>query len=322
MKYRQLEALVRQRSPDHDYILTWNETAATEAGYNIMPLPHGTYLVQSSSGRGGWYRRTDSDGLPFVFISEDDACDYVWNDLTRERPAPVAPSFPARPPEYYAEKARKLAAGLEARGPQPIIYPSEDELNYAIQAYFGLVGSTSGEAAVAGLATSGRRPVILDAVRRVLEEADSVPVEAPGATPGRHYRSIVRAIAGRRSTLDLRSLVALADRRFAASWPGERSPASPAPMRDESLSFSALFERLSESKSPAEVHAMVSVGRRPDGAPARYTFVPLWFGRYALDRALPGGTVYRELAADGRRLVFRNESDACFYLLERLDAGQ
>ena len=316
MKYRQLQSLVSSRTPGRNYTLQWNVTAGIEATYNIIPLPNSTYLIHSSSGRGDWYRQCDSDGLPLVFTSEDDVCDYVWTDYTKERPAPIVVDVPVHPPEYYAEKNRQLVARLKARGPAPVVYPNETELNNALHAYFGLVGRSSGEHAVAERATTGQRPTLLAAVATVLNEVDAIEVEDEQATPGRYYRMLIRKIAGQHPSLDLKALIALADRRFDA---GHSAPLSSTAERFAVPSNLAQLERqLAKVLPPSEIDTAVSLRSKPAGSPTSYTLVPLLFGRFALYRSLPDGEVYRQLSRTGRRLVFRNEAAICRYVFEQL----
>ena len=217
MKYRQLEKRIRTEFGRNDYLLSWDVSHGIEISYNIIPLPFGTFIIHSSTGRGGWGMRYDSDSLPLVFTSEDDVCDYIWQQLTRPKPEPVAFDGPAN--TYTAEeleaKKQRLRAVLEAQGPPP--YPNEFDLNGAIHTYFARGDRAVGMQAVSDTATESNAHTLVLAVAAVISASDTIVVDVAGHDAGERFRTVFRAIAAQNRELDSASLSALAER-----WCGRR----------------------------------------------------------------------------------------------------
>ena len=212
MKYRQLEKRIRKELGKNDYLLSWDVSSAMEISYNIIPLPFGTFVIHSASGRGGWGMHYDSDGLPLVFTSEDDTCDYIWQQLTRPVPEPVRRDVPMK--VYTAEeleaKKQRLAAAFAARGPAP--YPNEVVLNSAIHTYFAPGDRAVGMQAVADTATEGNSHALVLAVAAVINASDGIEADVAGRSDADRFRTVFRAIAAQNRLLDSSSLSALAER--------------------------------------------------------------------------------------------------------------
>ena len=221
MKYAELETKVRDRFPGNGYLLAWNETAGIEISNNIIPLPHGTFVVHAASGRGGWYPHYAPDGKPFMFLSEDEVCDWVWAELNEPPPVPVKRREPSTR-EREAQLARneelkiKLAEQVKARGPIP--YPMPWETARAVSTYLA-----GGMRAVSDSVTDGRAPALVMAVAQLLAAIDEIVIDESLTSDAERFRAVYREISGNNNDLQTSTSVALAERWLS------RHPRSTAP---------------------------------------------------------------------------------------------
>ena len=210
MKYAELEAKARDRFPGNGYLLAWNETAGIEISNNIIPLPHGTFVVHAASGRGAWYPQYAPDGKPYMFLSEDEVCDWVWAELNEPPRVPVKRREPS-PEERDAqvirneELKRKLAEQVKARGAIP--YPMPWETARAMRAYFA-----GGMQAVSDSVTDGQAPALVMAVAQLLAATDEIVIDESLTSDAERFRAAYREISGNNDELETSASVALAER--------------------------------------------------------------------------------------------------------------
>jgi len=82
MRYAELHVRLEEIGLKPRRIVSWYvEGQVSEAGYTIVPLDDDTYTLYRPSGRGEYYQAVDQDKNPLVFATEDEVCEYVWEQI-------------------------------------------------------------------------------------------------------------------------------------------------------------------------------------------------------------------------------------------------
>ncbi len=114
MKYDELARRVYAELKHPEYSLNWySENGVSDARFTFVPLPDGRFTLYQSDGRGQYYQAADSSDRPLEFENEDDACDYVWEQLNAYvwlESAGPAPTAEARAVSLERQKRRILEA--------------------------------------------------------------------------------------------------------------------------------------------------------------------------------------------------------------------
>ena len=81
MKYAELYARLEAAGKEPGrYVFWYVEGQVSDASYTIVPLDDDTYTLYRPSGRGEYYQEIDDNENPLVFASEEEVCQYVWDN--------------------------------------------------------------------------------------------------------------------------------------------------------------------------------------------------------------------------------------------------
>lgn len=84
------EKIARGGGDPDEVVVSTREEDFDSWGYNVVPQPDGTYIIKTGDGRDGWITIVERIGSPTaqVFRTEDEFCDWIWNDIRTSKISP------------------------------------------------------------------------------------------------------------------------------------------------------------------------------------------------------------------------------------------